>query len=133
MSRSQTTTRSWPDMLPEKIRPILEYGAPIWFGLPQYLADEIKSTQNRCLKILGIPRDNLKSLQERRDDIAMEELKWIVTDVTHPCHTFIPLPLSHTHDLRKKFGIPQPISHTERHEHSFMPRAIALFNKSELD
>ena len=32
------------------IRPVLEYGAPIWGGFPQYLADEIESTQNRCLK-----------------------------------------------------------------------------------
>jgi hypothetical protein len=53
---------------------VLEYGAAIWGGLPEYLADEIKSTQNRCLKILGIPRDKIR---ERRDHIAMEELKRI--------------------------------------------------------
>ena len=63
----------------------------------------------------------------------MEELKRIVTDATHPCRTFIPLPLSHTHDLRKNFSIPQPISHTKRHELYFILRAIALFNMSELD
>ncbi len=66
-----------------KIRSVLEYGAAIWGGLPECLADEIESTQNRCLKILRIPRDNLKSLRERRDNIAMEELKRIHTDITY--------------------------------------------------
>ncbi len=33
-----------------KIRSVLEYGAAIWGGLPEYLANEIESTQNRCLK-----------------------------------------------------------------------------------
>ncbi len=114
-----------------KIRSVLEYGAAIWGGLPEYLANEIESTQNRCPKILGIPRDNLKSLRERRDNIAMEELKRIHTDATHPCHKFIPLPASHTHDLRRNSSISYPISHTKRHEQSFIPRAIALLNKHD--
>jgi hypothetical protein len=108
---------------------VLEYGAAIWGGLPECLADEVESTQNRCLKILGIPSDNLKSLRQRRSHIAMEELKRIQIDVTHPCHTFIPLPTSHTHDLRRNSSIPYPISHIKRHEQSFIPRAIALLNK----
>ncbi len=82
-------------------------------------------------KILGIPRDNLKSLRERRDNIAIEELKRIHTDATHPCHKFIPLPASHTHDLRRNSSISYPISHTKRHEQSFIPRAIALLNKHD--
>jgi hypothetical protein len=93
---------------------VLEYGAAIWGGLPEYLADKIENTQNRCLKILGIPRDNLKSLRERRDHIAMEELKQIQIDVTHSCHKFIPLPTSHIHDLRTSSSIPYPISHTKK-------------------
>ena len=114
-----------------KIRSVLEYGAAIWGGLPEYLANEIESTQNRCQKILGIPRDNLTSLRERRDNIAMEELKRIHTDATHPCHKFIPLPASHTHDLRRNSSISYPISHTKRHEQSLIPRAIALLNKHD--
>ena len=114
-----------------EIRSVLEYGAAIWGGLPEYLADEIESTQDRCLKILGISRDNLKSLRERRDNIAMEELKRIQTDATHPCHKFIPLPASHTYDLRRNSSIPYPISHNKRHEQSFIPRAIALLNKHD--
>ena len=36
-----------------KIRPVLEYAAPIWDGLPQYLVDEIESIQNRSSAHLG--------------------------------------------------------------------------------
>ena len=28
--------------------------SPVWGGLPKYLADELDSTQNRCLDIIGI-------------------------------------------------------------------------------
>ena len=63
----------------------------------------------------------------------MGELKRIVTDAMHLSLSYVyPLSLSHTHDLRKNFGIPQPISHAKRRELSFIPWAIALFNKSEL-
>jgi hypothetical protein len=38
-----------------KLRPVLEYAAPIWGGLTQYLADELESIQTRSVKILGLP------------------------------------------------------------------------------
>ena len=31
-----------------KIRPLLEYVSQVWGGLPQYLADDLQSIQNRC-------------------------------------------------------------------------------------
>jgi hypothetical protein len=108
MPHSQITTRSWPCYL-TKIISVLKYGAAIWGGLPEYLADEIESTQNRCLKILGISRDNLKSLRERREHIAIEELTRNQIDATHPCNKFLPFPTSHTHDLRRNSCIPYPI------------------------
>ena len=46
------------------IRPILEYAAPIGGGLPDYLMDEIEQVQNRCLKILGLPQNELQTLKE---------------------------------------------------------------------
>ena len=42
-----------------KIRPLLEYGSPVWGGIPQYLVDELESIQARSLRILGIPKDSL--------------------------------------------------------------------------
>jgi hypothetical protein len=55
-----------------------------------------------------------------------DKIHAIKIDATHPCQKFILLPTSHTHDLRRNFGIPYPISHTKKHEQYFIPRAIAL-------
>ena len=80
--------------------PVLEYAAPIWSGLPHYLIDEIESIQNRCMKILGTPRDNFKTLQQRRADLTIKEFQKIQNDPTNPCNNFIPRPSTHEHDLR---------------------------------
>ena len=72
-----------------KIRSVLEYAAPVWSGLPQYLVDEIENIQNRCINILGIPRESLQTLQERRDKLTVKEFKRIQSDATHPCKKFI--------------------------------------------
>ena len=73
-------------------RPILEYAAPMWSGLPQYLIDEIESIQNRSMrKILGTPRDNFKT-EQRRADLTIKELQKIQNDPTNPCNKFIPQP-----------------------------------------
>ena len=50
-----------------KIRSVLEYAAPIWSGLPQYLIDEVENIQTRSLKILALPSDPLQSLEQHRD------------------------------------------------------------------
>ena len=34
-----------------KIRPLLEYGSPVWGGIPQCLAEELENIQFRCLRI----------------------------------------------------------------------------------
>ena len=67
-----------------RIRPILEYAAPIWTGLQQYLIDEIEGIQNRCMKILVTPRDNFKTLEQRRADLTIKEFqKYKTTLPTH--------------------------------------------------
>ena len=38
-----------------KIRPLSEYGAPVWGGLPAYLAAELENIQIRSLDIIGFP------------------------------------------------------------------------------
>ena len=112
-----------------KIRSILEYAAPIWGGLPQYLIEEIEQVQNRCLKILGLPQNELQTLKERRDNITIEEIRRIIRDKTHPCSELIPLHINHAYNLRTVSSIPQPKSYTQRHEKLFIPRAISLINK----
>ena len=51
-----------------KIRPLLEYGAPIWGGLPDYLAAELENIQSRSLDTIGLPRDFLPSLEEKENN-----------------------------------------------------------------
>ena len=82
-----------------KIRSVLEYAAPIWSGLPLYLVDEIENIQNRCINILGIPRESLQTLQDRRDKLTVEEFKRIQSDATHPCKKFIPSPIPHAYNV----------------------------------
>ncbi|CAB4008474.1 Hypothetical predicted protein [Paramuricea clavata] len=73
-----------------KIRPVLEYAAPIWGGLPQYLTDEIESIQNRCIKILGTSRCNFETLEQRRAHLTVKEYQRILSDPTNPCNKLIP-------------------------------------------
>ena len=63
---------------------MLEYPAPIWSGLPQYLVDEIESIQNRYMKIRGTPRDTLKTLEQRRADLTIKEFQKIQNDPISP-------------------------------------------------
>ena len=109
-----------------KLRPVLEYAAPIWGGLPQYLTDELESIQTRSLKIIGLPSDSLQSLEQRRDNLAIREYKKIINDETHPCRKYIPDIVTNTYDLRTPKTLPQFLSYTKRHELSFIPRANSL-------
>ena len=101
-----------------RIRPILEYAAPIWSGLPQYLIDEIESIQNRRMKILGTPRDTFKTLEQRRTDLTIKEFRKTQGGPTHPCNKFIPRPSTHEHDSRTRSNLLYVTSFTKRHQQS---------------
>ena len=113
-----------------KIRPVLEYAAPIWGGLPQYLIDEIESIQNRCIKILGTSRCNFETLEQRSAHLTVKEYQRILSDPTNPCNKLIPQPFTHEHDLRTTNNLPYVVSYTKRHRQSFIPRAISLLKQS---
>ena len=106
-----------------KIRPLLEYGAAIWGGLPAYLAAKLEKIQSRSLDIIGLPRD-----QERRKTITAREFRRINDDVNHPCHTLIAKPTEHQCNLRTTNFCRSVISGTQRHKQSFIPRATSLIN-----
>ena len=60
------------------IRSVLEYAAPVWANLPQYLSDDIESVQRRALKIIfpdfdycqALESSKLLQLSNRRDRIC---------------------------------------------------------------
>ena len=38
----------------------LEYASPVWGGLPIYLEEDLQRVQNRCLNVIGLPRDTVR-------------------------------------------------------------------------
>ena len=113
-----------------KIRPLLEYAAPIWGGFPKYLSDEIENIQERSMRILGLPKDTLVSLKERRDKLTVAEFKRIKEDASNPNNKFIPIPLDNNFNLRSFVQYKPTTSRTERHKQSFVPRATSLLSNS---
>ena len=108
-----------------KIRPILEYASPVWAGLPNYLRDEIERVQSRSLRILGLEKDYLPPLNERREEATSREVDRFMNDPNHPCRSVLPKLINNQYNLR---NIDRNrniffFSGTERHKHSFSGRA----------
>ena len=95
-----------------------------------YLKDDLERVQNRCLDIIGLPRNTIEPLAVRRENLTRKELKRIPDSETHPCRRFIPKAVVHKYNLRSRsnchanFAV--PTSHTDRHQRSFIPRAAKL-------
>ena len=113
-----------------KIRPLLEYASQVWGGLPQYLADDLQSIQNRCLDIIGISRTSLPTLEQRRMEATKRELERTIEDINHPNQVFFSKSsTSYSYNLRFKSGpVVIPRSGTQRHANSFIVRAARLLN-----
>ena len=106
-----------------KIRPLLEYACPIWGGIPDYLSLGLQRVQDRCLKILGLPKDALETLASRRSNLTKNELEWMMKSDTFK-HLFKQSDPSY--NLRRKRCNQVPLSRTVRHQQSFVPRALRL-------
>ena len=113
-----------------KIRPLLEYASQVWGGLPQYLADDLQSIQNRCLDIIGILRASLPTLEQRRMEATKRELERTIEDINHPNQVFFSKSTtSYSYNLRFKSGpVVIPGSGSQRHANSFIARAVGLLN-----
>ena len=113
-----------------KIRPLLEYASEAWGSLPQYLADDLQSIQNRCLDIIGVSRASLPTLEQRRMEATKRELERTIEDINHPNQEFFSKSsTSYSYNLRFKSGpVVIPRSGTQRHANSFIVRAARLLN-----
>jgi len=107
------------------IRPIVEYGSPVWGGLPKTLSDELEKIQKLCCKIIGVDHHLLPTLQSRRHEASMRELQRILKDPTHPCRQFLPPVVKTQYNLRRNVEMKTPHSKTSRHKMSFVPRTLA--------
>ena len=100
-----------------KIRPLLEYACPIWGGIPDYLSLELQRVQDRCLKILGLPKDALETIASRRSNLTKNELERMMKSDTFK-HLFKQSDPSY--NLRRKRCNQVPLSGTVRHQHTFL-------------
>ena len=56
--------------------------------------------QNRCLNVIGLPRDTVESLVTRRQKLTRKEFKRILEPEAHPCKRFLDKAVVHGHNLR---------------------------------
>ena len=86
--------------------------------------------QNRCLNVIGLPRDTVESLVTRRQNLTRKEFKRILESEAHPRKRFLDNPVDHGHNLRSCKTNPVhlriAVSRTVMHKHSFIPRAAKL-------
>ena len=86
--------------------------------------------QNRCLNVIGLPRDTVESLVTRRQNLTRKEFKRILESEAHPCKRFLEKPVDHGHNLRSCKTNPAhlriPVSRTVRHKQSFISRGANL-------
>ena len=74
-------------------------------------------------EILGLEKDTLSTLKERREAATSKELTGIVMDSSNPCNRFIQRN-DQKYDLRRPFDFfPKLPSKTDRHKMSSIPRA----------
>ena len=106
------------------IRPTLKYASPVWGGIPKYLQDEVERVQTKCQKIIGLEKNHLQSLKERRGTATRREAIRIQVNRSYLCHSLLPAPTDHQYNLRKNNESSRyKLSGTERHKKSFMARA----------
>lgn len=104
-----------------KIRPMLEYAAPIWAGLPYYLREDIERVQNRCLDIFELSRNKIASLASK-DYLTRKEYDNILNSENHPCKRLICRTNVHKYNLGTGSNpLVAPKSFTDRHKQSFIP------------
>ncbi|KXJ08826.1 putative RNA-directed DNA polymerase from transposon X-element [Exaiptasia diaphana] len=113
-----------------KIRTLLDYACSIWGGLPQYLAMELQTVQDRCLRILALPKDTLEPLDKRRDEFTKKDIERIIKNKNLNHLLQQSTKVNHSYSLRRKntHQVHVPMSKTKRHKQSFVPRALGLLN-----
>ncbi len=82
---------------------------------------------NRCLDIIGLPRNKIESLASRGNYLTSKEYNNILNSENHPCKRLIRRTNAHEHNLRTGCNpLLAPISSTDRHKQSFIPRPAWL-------
>jgi hypothetical protein len=110
-----------------KIRPILEYATPIWAGLRHYLKEDIERVQNWDI---GLYTEEYNWVARIKKELAKNIIAYRIQKITHV--KIISGTNGHGYSLRTGCNpLLAPISHTDRHKQSFIPRAawLSYFNE----
>ena len=92
-----------------------------------YINMDIERVQNRCLDIIGLPRNKIESLASRRNYLTIKEYDFILNSENHPCKRLICRTNTHEYNLRAGSNpLLAPISFTDRHKQSFILSAAWL-------
>ena len=133
LRRSKVAPKDIIQIFQSRIRPILEYAAPVWHGgLTQELSDNMEDLQKRACKIAlpdmsyeeALTHLSLKPLDERRRDLCkglFDKMK----NTDDKLHKLLPTPnvIGGTRNFNE---YPLPKCHTNRYKNSFLP--YVLFN-----
>ena len=79
------------------VRPVLEYAAPVWQNIPDFLSCKIESIQKRAMRIIfplmnyneALNTLNLKTLSDRRAHLCQVYIDRIRNE-NHPLHLMLP-------------------------------------------
>ena len=72
----------------------------IWAGLPQYLKNDQQRGQERCLDVIGVPRDTPEPLEFRCTNLTKSAYQHIVESESQLCGCFIKNAIEGKYELR---------------------------------
>ena len=134
LKRAKVAPKDIMQIFCARIRPILEYAAPVWHGgLTKELSDSIEDLQKRACKI-ALPS---QSYEETPDSLSLISLKERRISICRAFFDKIKMPEDKLHKLlpgktnlrnhtRNGKEFPLPKCNTNRYMNSFIP--YALFN-----
>ena len=134
LRRSKVSPKDIIMIFQSRIRPILEYAAPVWHGgLSNELSDAIEDQQKRAFKIAFPYLDydqallelSMKTLHERRIKLCSSFFTKI-EDPRDKLYHLLPEQNDPSIVTREAKLYPLPLCHTNRYKNSFIP--YALFN-----
>ena len=99
------------------VRPVLEYAAPVWQNIPDFLSYNIESIQKRAMCIIfplmnyyeALNALNLTTLCEKRAHLCQVYIDRL-RNANHPLHFTLPKQEEVVHNYNLRFGI----SHSTR-------------------
>lgn len=86
LQKGKTADRGGSQCLNHQGKTYLVIGCPSMGWDSLIPKEELERVQRRCLRIIGLPREHLPTLEERRDEATVSKFKNIISDSDHALH-----------------------------------------------